>query len=174
MKRFLSLATILMFATIMFNGCGSQVPISDARDSAIDPALLGAWEAVDPEEGDTIRALILQFNENEYYGEVTDHERSDDGKIVPKTQRLRLFVSKLQQKDFLNVQSIDSSESREYLLARFEVGDGGKELTLWPLIDFEDPGVDDFNTSSQLREYIVLNIDNSELYDKPHIFQRIK
>lgn len=174
MKRLLSLITIAMFAAIMFGGCGSQVPISDARESAVDPALLGAWEAVDPEEGDTVRALILQFNDSEYYGEVTDHERSDDGKMVAKTQRLRLFISPLQQKRFLNVQSIDPGESREYLLARFELGDGGKQLTLWPLNDFEDPGVDDFNSSSQLREYITLNADNSKLYDQPHVFRKIE
>lgn len=174
MKHYLSLATILMFAAIMLNGCGSQVPISDARESVIEPALPGTWEELDPDEGEAARVLILQFNDTEYFGEVTNDERTDDGRTVTKTERLRLFISTLQQYRFLNVQSIDPGEDREYLLARFEIEDGGEKLTLWPLNDYEDPGVNDFDTSAQLREYIILNIENSKLYDKPHAFRKIK
>ncbi len=132
--RHLPTTALLLFA-LAWIGCeSSPVPLSDPT-IAVDPALLGRWEMVTPEDeaGDVVD--VFRFNEFEYYVEYREATRGDDGSLsFDDLQRVRMFVTEVDARVFVNVVGIGTEESDEWLFMELE-RTGPEEARLTPVPD---------------------------------------
>ncbi len=150
MFRLASLSLLLLF------GCNdSRVPLGPPETAPMNIQLAGMWEPVmPPEEGGSDTMRILPFNDHEFYIEYT--HLSDDGE--PEIMRTRGFVTPIGDATFANVQLIEDTEDRNYLIFWFELSD---EDTLYTLLIDEE--MDHIETSEELRSLVKGLLDTNAL-----------
>ena len=168
-RCFFSLSVV--FLALMWIGCGSKVPISDAADAVAVHDLVGQWELVVPahENG---QMLVLKFDEHTYYIELREPGTApfDDDTI-----RLRAYITEVDGKAFINAQNIDAldEEERTYFFYTYTLDPNGL-LTVTELQDVDDQKIDDFETSETLRAFIEQNLHNDALYGESMTLMKAK
>ncbi len=164
-----SLILAIALAALLWTGCGSPVPISDAADATAVPELVGHWQTLPGEEEGEM--LVLKFDAHTYYAELREAgtEPFDEDTI-----RLRAFISEVEGSRIINAQNIDSldDEDRLYFFYAYDLGSDGL-LTLTELQSIGDQDIDKFETSEALYAFIQQNIDNEALYGESFVMMRV-
>ncbi len=160
MHRIISLVFI---AAIFVSSCyESTYPLAPLTNSRIDPALLGTWEQLG--EDKSVKLLILQFNEQEYY---VRWQAGDDGDII----RCRGYTVQINGTPFMNLQNInpDGAEERTFVFFRYSLEDK-QTLKAQMLSDrlFDDVTI---SSSTELREFVAGNLGNDKLYEDQLTFR---
>ena len=163
----LSLALVALF----WMGCGSPVPISDATDALMVPELVGQWQTVTPATEDG-QMLVLKYDAQTYYVELREAGTEPfDGDTI----RLRVYITEVEGKPFINAQNIDSldGEDRVYFFYTYNLSPDGL-LTLTELQDVGDQKIDEFETSEALHAFIQQNLFNDALYGDEMTLMKVK
>lgn len=170
--RRLSAPAFLLLA-LGWTGCeSSPVPLS-APTVPVDPALVGSWEMVTPEEdaGDLVE--VFGFNGFEYLVEYREATRNEDGSVShDDLQRLRMFVTDVDGRAFLNVRCIACDDDDGWLFVELERQAGGA-ARLTPVPDDIYRGLDESTTSetvlAALRELMRAPFEDVEVA----VFRRV-
>ena len=145
-------------------GCpySSPVPLAPAKDATFDESLLGRWHLKE----DKIDLLVLRFNENEYYLEMTERKKE------PKTTRFRGHLTKVDGVSFLNVCPIDSADAddRKWSFAAWAVKNGAFELKLIEDKLLKEP----FDKSADLVKAVKTRLKDPALFGELVRFERRK
>lgn len=147
-------AALLLVAAALF-GCplASDKPLSDPGSAAPDPALVGTWQAVDPESGETTLVKILVFNSHEM---VAVAPESDPAKVGA----MRLFPTRIGAQAFLNIQELGSDGSG-WFFASYTLEHDTLRMKIVDDELFKDRT---FATSDELRSFIGRNLADPRLY----------
>lgn len=154
---------VFLFLALAWIGCeSSPVPLSDPS-IPVNPALVGRWEMVTPDDEAGDLADVFRFNDLEYYVEYREATRSDDGTLsYDEVQRVRLFVTEVDGRAFVNVVGVDFEENDEWLFMELE-RPGPREARLTPVPDAFYKGLGEEPTSESvlaaLREAILGPLD---------------
>ena len=159
LKQF-TLAFFFLLAIPFLSGCPyvSEVPLSASEDSVIDGRLLGAWSAVDEEGNRTSEegmVTFIQFNKHEYLIVLTKGD---------EVQRIRAFVTEIEDYTFLNCQEIKNHGRKRTRYIFIEYKFESPDEVLLRIVEgelFEKQ----FQTSEALFDFLQSNVDNSKLYD---------
>jgi hypothetical protein len=112
MRRFLLFGPALFL--LLLSGCPyeAKTPLGLPVRGSLDPRLLGPWTATNAQEKDTVRMLVLPFNDAEYYVELREKES--------RITRYRAYSVPLAGSPLLQINEIaPDSVPREFLLARY-------------------------------------------------------
>lgn len=109
-------AAAILVAAVLWTGCeGSPVPLSDPPSVPVDAALAGTWELATDDGSPGDRADVFLFNRFEYLVEYREASTADDGSVTyDEFQRVRMFMTDVDGRTFVNVSCIDC-EDREWL-----------------------------------------------------------
>ena len=147
---------------VVGTGCGSMVPISDSTEAIAVSELVGTWQIVDDNDELPDQVVILNFNDSEYYVEL--QERKLDASKAD-TLRLRVYVTAVEGRRFINAQHIGSMkpDERVFFFYAYDFSPEGV-LTLTELQDVGEQEIDKFETSEALNAFIRENVHNEALY----------
>ncbi len=164
-------ALSVVFMALMWIGCGSEVPISEAGEAVVVDDLVGQWQLVTPANEDG-QMLVLKFDEHTYYVELREPGTEPFDK---DTIRLRAYITEVDGKAFVNAQNIDSpkDEDRVYFFYTYTLDPNGL-LTITELQDVDDQKIDKFETSEALRAFIQQNLHNGALYGESMTMMKMK
>jgi len=147
---------------LAWSGCGSLVPIGDSTEAVPVPELVGTWQIVEDTDERPDHVAVFNFNDTEYYVEL--QERKLDPSRAD-TLRLRVYITSVDGKRFINAQHIDSvkPDERVFFFYAYDLSPEGV-LTLTELQDVGDQQIDKFETSEALHGFIRENVHNEALY----------
>jgi len=164
MKKLITFLFLLLFLT----GCEYKVPLTPDAEIPIKDELLGLWEFVPTEENpEELTMLVLKQNPTEY---VVRYGKEKDG-IYLRAYHVRLDdLSLLIQIECIGLQNepVDIKDTSIYHLLRYKLK--GRNLELKIL----NSDIIDTNckTSLRLKEKILANKENSQLFVNPAIFRK--
>lgn len=163
------LVTLLLLA-LVFCGCEYNVPLVDEATVAIDPTLVGVWEPVreqDEEAKSEEKLVILSFSKTEY---MIIHPTGKD-EMYFRVYPVTIDGLKLVQLQWLGYQqhALKGTE-KPYQLCRYRLDQD--ILTIQVLngkvLDREA------ETSEALRQSLLENKSNPELFQDPGRFRKLK
>jgi hypothetical protein len=148
-------------AVLLLAGCpyGSDQPLADPGLAVLDPALIGTWQAQDPETGETLSFSFVPFNDHEIVG-FSREIGSDDTAISV----FRIFVTRVGQQGFLNVQELGGDSRRQWYFGRYRFA--GDALMV-RLVDDTLFGSKTFATTDALQGFVLANLGDPRLYGEP-------
>lgn len=158
MMRLLVLCCLAL-VLVVAPGCpfDAKVPIVLSGAGPVDPALIGAWSAVDRASGSTTEVTVMQFNAGEYLIETLD----EDG----ATERYRGVPFSVGEARFVQINAVPlDSDSPSYVLARYEVASEGI-VTVDFVGEHSIPDTLSHDAASIMR-VIASRLDDPFLYDK--------
>lgn len=147
--------TPALLLLLVLAGCplASDVPLVDPAAALIDRALVGTWQARDPETGEAHGVTFQVFNDHEMVAFMP----TDDGKGI---DAYRVLAGPLGPAAFLSLRELGSPDSG-WSIARYEVT--GSTLVLSVLDDGLFAGRR-FSTAADLAGFVRQNLDNPLLY----------
>ena len=159
----------LLAAMFLVAGCDYDVPLAEKQDITVDPAVLGLWEQL-PEKTETAstpdQILVLKYTDTEY---LIHYPTGKNGMYF------RGYPVKIDGVTGIQVQLIGTSDEnadskdRKLTLVSYRLADGGLEIrTLNP--EVVDKNLKD---TASLREALIKNKDNKDLFREPGKFRRI-
>ncbi len=167
MKHFLLMITTCV---LLFAACTYDAPITEEHTIAIDPAVLGMWEAIpedDEDPGDMERVLVLKFSDTEY---LVQHI---DGDLV---LFFRGYAIEIEGVPAVQLQLIgdndspaDETEQELFNVVSYGLLDG--ELVVNVLNT--DLVSSELKDSKAIREAFVANKDNEELFGDPTTYRKL-
>ena len=148
-------------------GCNtSVVPIDTVANAPFDSLLLGQWQQIDPDSGEVV-LTILEFDAPVYFIEADDTSGLPPVRSEQSRVRARAFITTLSGYTFMNVDEL-SGRPRAYALYQF--GRAGDTLTIRELTKEAHK----FESSAELRRYIVANVATPSLYEVNDVrFRRV-
>jgi hypothetical protein len=149
-------------AVLLLAGCpyGSDQPLADPALAVPDQALIGTWQAQDPETGETLSFTFVPFNGHEMVG-FSREIGSDDTAISV----FRIFITRVGQQGFLNVQELrGDSDQPQWYFARYRFA--GDALMV-RLVDDTLFGSKSFATPQALQSFVLANLEDPRLYGEP-------
>lgn len=192
------LAAVMLLPLLLGVLACIPVPVGDPEKSRIDPALSGVWlTAVDEEVPlmvldpyDKRTWLVSWFTlENESSIETAQDESSDAAKQTQSESVIELLrQERLKIKKFALYKGwLTLIEEERFLTLEpkfFEPGTTPEAwYVFWVRLDDEhqlhlaflggNVGLDKVETSAQAEEIIRLNLDNSEMFDDPWVYQKV-
>ena len=116
---------VLVALALAWAGCeGSPVPLSETPSVPVDSTWLGAWELENPEDNDGVRAYVYRFNAMEYLVDYRELDTAEDGTVTEDdSDLLRMFVTDVDGRAFLNVTCIDCSDDEDWFFLEVEMAD---------------------------------------------------
>jgi hypothetical protein len=165
MKKNPLILIIGMIMIIGMIGCPyeSKVPLSNSCNSTLDPGLIGTW--IYPSgSGNKDTVVIMKFNEHEYYLEF--HEKGQNG--INITSRGRGFVTLIKNQKILNYCELGQPD--KFVFFRYEIRD--KLMKIFSPSDnfIKQP----FNSSSELVDFFIKNLDKQGFSEPPDTAIRVK
>jgi len=158
MRTRLSLLVCISIMLITFTGCPyeSNIPLGDAKDSEIDPQLLGTWIIRNAEIKSRYDTIIFKrFNEHEYYLE--SHEMKN-GK--PFTDRGRGFIIRIDGHKILNLSSLNQPE--QFFFATYQCS-GDHCITRYASDHYIKT---EFRTADAFREYFKIHMEKAGFFEE--------
>ena len=139
----------------------SPVPIAPLAEAPFDSALLGVWQAPNPEsQGDSGTITVLEFRAPEYYIEIPEGGGMD---VI----RARGFITRIGGVSFMNADEL-TSKPRGYTFYRYSFA--GDTLVVRSVSEASQK----FTSSEELRAFLVSNLDTDSLYEDAVRFVRVK
>lgn len=142
---------------ITFTGCPyeSKVSLSDAKDSAIDPEIIGKWllKSGSGQRYDTL--IIMRFNEHEYYFE--SHELKDS---KPFIDRGRGFITRIGNEKILNFCGL--KDPGKFFFARYVVS-GERMITNCASDQYIK---EKFNSDRELYDFFKIHIGRQGFFEQ--------
>ncbi len=134
----------------------SEWTLGDPAKAPMDSALVGEWNARDPESKQVVTITFLPYNTHELVAFSRD---ADDphGKV----DSYRAFVTVIDGVSFLNMQELGAQAAREWSYASYRIE--GKTLSL-RFVDDGLFGSRTFDSSEAFREFIRKNLKSPGLY----------
>lgn len=161
MKRLIALLSILLLC-----GCVYEVPLIEEATLPVDSAVNGSWQKI-PEEGKSTdpddRMVILPFSAKEYMVAVSP---SDDA-MYYRAYRIQVGDLHLMQLEILTLEPTDPDR---YVVCRYAL----KNDVLMVETLNEKVVSDDIKDSSVLREALLANRDNPDLFKEEGRYRRIE
>jgi len=161
MKTMMSLVAILLLCS-----CVYEVTLVEQAVIPVDPALTGIWQetteegtAEDPDD----RMVLLPFSKTEYVAILSPGHDALYFRAYP------ICVEGLELLQLEWIQANPDGHER-YLVCRYAVQDG--VLTVETLND--DVISDDIKDSAALREALLANRDNPDLFDSPDRYRKLE
>lgn len=158
MRRFVPF--VLFVCTVFLSGCVYTVPVTTDHTIPIDTAVLGVWQ---DEDGDSM--LLLKYSDTEYLIEYP---------TSAKAVFYRGYPAKVGDISCVQIQELgtidgpeDNTEPYDVMSYRFVKDD----LEVRSLNS--DVVGKDFKSSDELRESILKNKANPELFREPGIFKKV-
>lgn len=149
---------------LMMTGCPyeSPVPLGDACQSVIDPALPGTW--VIPASGRVHDTLVfMKFSSHEYYIEDASAGRNSQ----PMVNRARGFVTVINGVKFLNF--IELNDSAKYLFFKYKVMND--RMVVWsPSDNFIKQ---EFSSEAEIVAYFIRNMEKDGFFEPPDTARRL-
>jgi hypothetical protein len=140
----------------------SPVPIAPLAEAPFDSALLGVWQAPNPDSpGDSGTITVLEFRAPEYYIEVPSEGGALD--II----RARGFITRIGDVSFMNADEL-TGKPRGYTFYRYSLA--GDTLVVRSVSEASQK----FESSEDLRAFLVSNLDADSLYEDPVRLMRVK
>jgi len=155
-----------LFAISLLCGCVYEVPLVEKAVIPVDPVLTGTWQEI-PDEGDLAdpdaRMVVLAFSTNEY---IVVCSPAEDAAFY------RAYLVQVDDFHLMQLEGlgIDPSESKNYIVCRYSVKDG--VLTFKTLN--EAVISDEIKDSAALREALLVNRDNPDLFDSPDRYRKLE
>ncbi|MDP3937248.1 MAG: hypothetical protein Q8R92_03830 [Deltaproteobacteria bacterium] len=168
MKRAIQ-TTFLVVGMMLLGGCdyGSEVPLGAVNEASIDEQLVGMWTCVrrTPKEVMSGETLFLQFNDREYYLQMSGETRilsEPDKEQFYLTSFRRAYSTEIFGTTFLNVQNITVSGKRRYVFYSYSMPSPDKLI-----IQFVDMNLfpQDLSTIEEARRIVQEKINNPDLYE---------
>ena len=143
-------------------GCTiAKYPIDEKPVVRIDSSLLGKWKTTDKKDVYT----MTRKSDYEYMLSVKEH-----GKRHP--ERIPAFLSVINNERFLNFAQIENDTLRGYSFARVLTVDPAHDKITCILV--EDTMLEKMNSSSEVRNYILKNMNRPSFYKDTSVFDRVK
>ncbi|MGQ9655273.1 MAG: hypothetical protein ACUVXD_14525 [Thermodesulfobacteriota bacterium] len=165
-KRSLRWLVLTVFMPLLW-GCPyeSDFPLIPASEAVIDHALIGEWEPVEGQDASPGAMSILPFNERELVIVGTERGKEDVG-------LLRAISSAVDGELFLSVQEVSSKGPKRWALVNYQVL--GDRLFL-RIVD-EALFSRRFESSSDLRDFVRVQLNNPDLYgsDRIQLWKRVE
>ncbi len=160
---------ILALVLVLLSGCVYKAPVTTKHTIPVDPAVLGAWQAV-PEPGKDLdadeRMLVLKYSDTEYM------VRYPSGKDAMFFRGYPVKVGNLQCVQIQLLGERDqpvNDEDRKYQLVAYKLADGVLELRTLNA----DLVSDRLATSAELLKAIKANVADPELFKDPGKFKKL-
>jgi hypothetical protein len=139
----------------------SPVPIAPLAEAPFDSALLGVWQAPNPDSpGDSATIKVLEFRAPEYYIEIPSDGEAD---II----RARGFITRIGDVSFMNADEL-TGKPRGYTFYRYSLA--GDTLVVRSVSEASQK----FASSEDVRAFLVSNLDADSLYEDPVRLVRVK
>jgi len=153
MKLLAAAPLVLLLAACPYS---SVWTLGDPAQAPMDSALVGDWNAQDPESKQVVTITFLPYNAHELVAFSRD---ADDphGKV----ESYRAFVTVIDGVNFLNMQELGAQAARDWTYASYRID--GKNLSL-RFVDDSLFGSRTFDSSEALREFIRRNLRSPGLY----------
>lgn len=155
-----------LFVILLLCGCIYEVPVVEEAVIPVDPALTGTWQEI-PDEGKLAdsadRMVVLAFSANEY---IVAFSPTDDA-IYYRAYLIKVDDLMLVQ---LKMLELAGDKKKSYLVCRYAVQDG--ILTVETLN--ADVVSDDIKDSAALRETLLANRDNPDLFKEQSRYRKLE
>ena len=162
---------LLSLAGLLLVGCEYESPLTKDHNLAIDSALLGLWEEIPDEGGNSEpddRMMILKYSDTEY---LIHYPTGDDGIYY------RGYPIKIGGISCVQLQAIgtedgppETDEKDLFHVASYRLTNSGLEIKL-----LDTDLVDDaLKTTDELVRAFLEQKDNKELFTDPGLFRRVK
>jgi hypothetical protein len=157
LKLFLTAVMVFyMSGCFDFNIYESGVPMAPVKHAVFDPQLVGEWESMDTEEGNTEyqHLRFIRFNQKEY---AVASPQKDGCSIV------RAYIVRIKGVPFLNLQELETDGEQNFVYCKYTLSPDG-ELTLTFVGDelFADLK-DKLTRPKKLYKFIKKNLSNKKL-----------
>jgi len=165
MKSKSVLLPIILIVFIAFTGCPyeSNVPLSDAKYSTIDPDITGKWIISSSEiKGYNDTLMIIRFNGHEFYLE--SHELKKSGPVI---NRGRAFITLIGDQKILNL--CDLKEPGKFYFARYTCT-GNRMITSHASDQYIKK---EFTSSRELSDYFKTHITSQGFFEPADTLIRI-
>ena len=157
---------IVCLACLLICGCVYDAPLVEDAVVPVNPALTGLWQEIPaegkPEDPDE-RLVILPFSKTEYVAVVSP----DDGGLYFRAYPVHLGGMELIQLEWLGV---DKEEDEPYHVCRYSLKD---EILTVEVLN-EDVISSDLEDAAALREALLENCRNPDLFEEPDRYRRLE
>lgn len=153
MKILAAAPIVLLLAACPYS---SPWTLGDPEKAPLDNALIGSWNARDPDSNKLVTITFLPYNAHELVVFSRDAE-SASGKV----EAYRAFVTVIDGVSFLNMQELGEQPARDWSYASYHID--GTALSL-RFVDDGLFGSRTFDSSGALREFIRKNLPSPALY----------
>jgi hypothetical protein len=158
-------------ALLLLSACVYDVPLSDERIIAVEPALLGLWEAL-PEEGAETgsgpeQLRVFQFSNTEYMVQHTDEGSS----LYFRAWTIEVGGVRAMQMQWIGDQDEPVGEDKpgRYMVLSYNLGDQGLEVKG---LNTEIIPEDTADTRT-MQEAFIANRDREDLWSELVIYQKV-